>query len=166
MLAGREWRQDRDMARDGQVGRRIEPDADDDRFAQRRVRVRVERDELSRGDLWTQLQRDDLMFLVGGGRRKGSQTFTASGSFTVTSGIHYIDYVIVGGGGGSCGGTGGTGYLTCCCGSNKRSVGGSGGTPGGGGGGGENLQDAGRGGLRIIYPGNTRSFPSTCTGNL
>ena len=72
----------------------------------------------------------------------------------------------VGGGGGSGGGCAGTGYITCCCGSNKRSVGGSGGIHGGGGGGGDNLQDAGRGGLRIIWPGTTRSFPSTCTGNL
>jgi hypothetical protein len=71
----------------------------------------------------------------------------------------------VGGGEGSSGGTGGTGTINCCCGS-KRSLGGSGGIPGGGGGGGDMLQDAGRGSLRIIYPGNTRSFPSTCTGNL
>jgi hypothetical protein len=61
----------------------------------------------------------------------------------------------VGGSGGSNGATGG-------------SLGG-GGAYGGGGGGTRIFGTAGTGAsgaLRIIYPGNTRSFPSTCTGNL
>jgi len=41
---------------------------------------------------------------------------------------------------------------------------GAGGLYGGGAGGGNNTSRGGA--VRIIYPGNTRSFPSTCTGNL
>lgn len=63
-----------------------------------------------------------------------------------------------GGGGGSSGGNGVRG-----CG-----VGGDGGTYGGGGGGGSGYGGQGgygkNGAVRIIWPGTTRSFPSTCTG--
>jgi hypothetical protein len=63
-----------------------------------------------------------------------------------------------GGGGGSGGAAGASGV-----------VGGTGGAYGSGGGGtrlGGSAGVGGSGALRIIYPGNTRSFPSTCTGNL
>jgi hypothetical protein len=52
--------------------------------------------------------------------------------------------------------------LNCCA--NYDSVAGQGGSYGGGTGGGYGNPVSGA--LRIIYPGNTRSFPSTCTGNL
>jgi hypothetical protein len=44
----------------------------------------------------------------------------------------------------------------------------NGGAYGGGGGGGlcASGGNGGVGAVRIIWPGNTRSFPSTCTGNL
>ncbi len=63
-----------------------------------------------------------------------------------------------GGGGGSGGATGATG----------ATPGGAGGLYGGGGGSNYNggLGAAGTGAIRIIWPGTTRSFPSTCTGNL
>ena len=71
-----------------------------------------------------------------------------------------------GGGGGSGGASGGTGSRVCSCG-NFESVPGRGGTYGGGAGGGQSIQFNPSGGaVRIIWPGNTRSFPSTCTGNL
>jgi hypothetical protein len=68
-------------------------------------------------------------------------------------------------------GAGGTVYVSCAGliagrggsgGCNGAS--GTGGTYGGGAGGGGNTSRGGA--VRIIYPGNTRSFPSTCTGNL
>jgi hypothetical protein len=69
-----------------------------------------------------------------------------------------------GGGGGSGGGNGGAGGISpyCCCGSTAYS-----GVPGTGGayGGGSNLTLCSSGGaVRIVYPGNTRTFPSTCVG--
>jgi len=64
-----------------------------------------------------------------------------------------------GGGGGSGGAAGGQGYYT-------GFQSGSGGTYGGGGGRGGNSGSGVVGAVRIIWPGNTRSFPSTCTGNL
>jgi len=94
-----------------------------------------------------------------------------------------------GGGGGeyiccvgySGGGGGGVGIL----GQGSNGAGGSAGNPGYGGSGGANASNGcggaygggatfgggtqgcgGRGAVRIIYPGTTRSFPSTCTGNL
>ena len=74
-----------------------------------------------------------------------------------------------GGGGGSGGATGGTSSTqgTCCgyfC-----AVGGAGGAYGGGGGGGWYSGAQGTpadGAVRIIWPGSSRAFPSTCTGNL
>jgi len=50
----------------------------------------------------------------------------------------------------------------------KGGSGGTNGTGSGGGnyGGGNGLNRQSTGAVRIIYPGNTRSFPSTCTGNL
>lgn len=68
----------------------------------------------------------------------------------------------VGGGGGSCGGSGG----------NATRIGsaGSGGAYGGGGGASwycaNTQQPGGNGAVRIIWPGTTRQFPSTNTGNL
>lgn len=65
--------------------------------------------------------------------------------------------------GGGAGSGGGAGFSSTDC------RGASGGQYGGGGGGssGENSGGSGRdGAVRIIWPGNTRSFPSTCTGNL
>ena len=54
-----------------------------------------------------------------------------------------------------------------CCGPTYTTVGGEGGAYGGGGG--YSYENGGAGGVgavRIIYPGSTRSFPSTNTGNL
>jgi len=73
----------------------------------------------------------------------------------------------IGGGAGSGGSAGQNGFIQCCTG-----FGGNGGAYGGGGGAGRcgtytNQGGAGAGGaVRIIYPGTTRSFPSTNTGNL
>lgn len=71
----------------------------------------------------------------------------------------------VGGGAGSSGATGGSG---------SGNAGGAGGLYGGGGGGASTSPAApngavgsrGPGGVRIIWPGNSRQFPSTCTGDL
>jgi hypothetical protein len=68
-----------------------------------------------------------------------------------------------GGGGGSGGANGSSSGFSCCTGT----FGGNGGLYGGGAG--DTTQDdgiGGRGAVRIIWPGNTRSFPSTNTGNL
>ena len=78
-----------------------------------------------------------------------------------------------GGKGGSGGGNGGSSSVTLDCGGGPISYSGLnavGGDYGAGGG----RQDCfyrvatggGKGAVRIIWPGNTRSFPSTCTGNL
>ena len=72
----------------------------------------------------------------------------------------------LGGGGGSGGGNGQNGSTIGCDGK-----GGDGGLYGGGGGQSQTSLAAlkgvgGSGAVRIIWPGNTRSFPSTCTGNL
>ena len=67
----------------------------------------------------------------------------------------------IGGGGGSAGSAGANGSTSYAAGS------GVGGAYGGGGGAtGNSTSQGGVGAVRIIYPGNTRSFPSTCTGNL
>jgi hypothetical protein len=72
--------------------------------------------------------------------------------------------------GGSGGANGTTAYLTsyCQCGDTYyRTYGGDGGAYGGGGGIGQNANGAGGvGAVRIIWPGTTRSFPSTNTGDL
>jgi hypothetical protein len=71
-----------------------------------------------------------------------------------------------GGTGGSSGASGGSGSRFYCCG-NYEAVPGRGGSYGGGAGGGSYIADSPSGGaVRIIWPGNTRSFPSTNTGNL
>lgn len=77
------------------------------------------------------------------------------------------------GGGGSAGGGGGAGSGGSGGSGGSPSppygsyVGGNGGAYGGGGGYGSASGAVGGGGaVRIIWPGNTRSFPSTCTGNL
>lgn len=68
-----------------------------------------------------------------------------------------------GGSGGSAGGNG-SGYIICCV---PTLFAGNGGAYGGGAGGYNGTGGVGAGGaVRIIWPGNTRSFPSTCTGNL
>ncbi len=70
-----------------------------------------------------------------------------------------------GGGGGSGGASGETGYdeVSCCT---IYSIGGPGRLYGGGTGFGDFTYSSGRGAVRIIWPGNTRLFPSTNTGNL
>jgi len=71
-----------------------------------------------------------------------------------------------GGGGGSGGaqGSSGSGYVICCV---PTLFAGNGGAYGGGAGGYNGTGGVGAGGaVRIIWPGNTRSFPSTNTGNL
>jgi len=71
-----------------------------------------------------------------------------------------------GGGGGSSGANGSNGFKTGCA-----VNGGAGGAYGGGGGSSgitncSRVQGAGGvGAVRVIWPGNTRSFPSTCTGD-
>lgn len=86
------------------------------------------------------------------------------------------------GGGGSGGSSGGTGFRAIsyhgqyyCEGNNTveynysyTTTGGSGGSYGGGAGNGANYpsQPGGGGAVRIIYPGTTRQFPSTNTGNM
>jgi hypothetical protein len=55
-----------------------------------------------------------------------------------------------------------SGQRSCC--TSRNSAGGAYG--GGGGAGCVNTYNGGVGAVRIIYPGNTRSFPSTCTGDL
>ena len=69
------------------------------------------------------------------------------------------------GGGGSGGNSGGSSYFySNCCGSGY--VRGAGGSYGGGGYGGCGSTSGAGGAVRIIWPGTTRSFPSTNTGNL
>jgi len=77
------------------------------------------------------------------------------------------------GGQGFSGGTGGSAggsqlaFIDCCGNRYYNPQGGCGGTYGGGAGwGGSNGGAGGVGAVRIIWPGNTRTFPSTCTGNL
>lgn len=72
--------------------------------------------------------------------------------------------VTIGGGGGSGGCKGADGFFVNCC-----RYGGNGGSPGGGGGVGSSSSKNGYGGygaVRIIWPGATRQFPSTNTGNV
>jgi hypothetical protein len=56
-------------------------------------------------------------------------------------------------------------YGSACKGGNGGIYGSGGGGPGYGGGSAGQGKGA-VGAVRIIWPGNTRSFPSTCTGNL
>lgn len=91
---------------------------------------------------------------AGGGGGVGLLGLGTSGAAGGTAGV---------GGGGGSGGSNGTSAGVGC-------VGGCGGAYGGGGAGGGSSYRSGApgagGAVRIIYPGATRSFPSTCTGNL
>jgi hypothetical protein len=82
----------------------------------------------------------------------GTATYVAPQNGTATGGV-----------GGSGGGTGGSASFSsyCCCGTIVYS--GIGGTGGAYGGGGSNCAGS-VGAVRILWPGNTRTFPSTCVG--
>lgn len=112
----------------------------------------------------------------GGGGGGGAKAICAYGLFGAGGGG-------VGLLGQGCSGAGGTNASACTTGgrggsggangsnSNAGSAGTNGGAYGGGGGGRPNgysnpVGTGGVGAVRIIWPGNTRSFPSTCTGNL
>lgn len=89
----------------------------------------------------------------------------AGGVATNTSPTPPPNGTALGGGGGSGGADGGAAswYSYICCGSTVYSgIQGTGGNYGGGG----NSVSAGVGAVRIIWPGTTRSFPSTNTGDL
>jgi hypothetical protein len=94
----------------------------------------------------------------GGGGGTGTQGQGSNGAGGLQSGH-------TGGGGGSGGGSGTAGCAscghTCCSGTYVNRCGGSGGYYGGGGGGGCGRGAGGYGIVRIIWPGNLRSFPST-----
>ena len=109
---------------------------------------------------------------VGGGGGGGVGLFGQGGNGsaggTVSSPSFYYGLA---GGGGSGGSAGTNGGLCCSCG--IRGQGGSGGGYGGGRGSGECgcsgsyvvYGSAGAGAVRIVWPGNTRQFPSTCVGS-
>lgn len=105
---------------------------------------------------------------TGGGGGVGVLGQGANGSGGVYTGN--FDGGSGGGGGGSGGSDGGSNYsipIYTCCDPNPiamESWGGAGGTYGGGGGGSNSYFGAGA--VRIIWPGNTRTFPNTNTGNL
>lgn len=116
----------------------------------------------------------------GGGGAGGAYTGGGGGGVNYlgqgasgAGGVYVSDAETRGGAGGSGGSTGGTGGRTYdCCGASANN-GGNGGTYGGGGGFTYGLGDLGIGGgvgssgwARILYPGSTRSYPSTNTGNL
>ena len=115
----------------------------------------------------------------GGGGAGGSYTGGGGGGVnflgrgaTGVGGVYASDADTRGGTGGSGGGTGGTGGQTFdCCGQSYNN-GGNGGTYGGGGGFTYGTAAGTGGGVgsggwaRIIYPGSTRSYPATNTGNL
>ena len=106
----------------------------------------------------------------GGGRSAGGSTFSGAGGGGVgilgqgSNGAGGCNTSITGGCGGSCGANGSIGAY--------GANGGAGGLYGGGGGGGAYAGSGYSGGagkngaVRIIWPGNTRSFPSTNTGDL
>lgn len=117
----------------------------------------------------------------GGGGGAGGRFSNGSGCVTYAGGggggVGLLGGNSTGGTGGatfSSGGVGGSGGSTGGCGGTTTgAAGGTGGTYGGGGGGGSSRTSGayvsgtgGGGAIRIIWPGNTRSFPSTCTGNL
>ena len=104
----------------------------------------------------------------GGGGRGPSSIREAGGGGVDLRGLGasgtagtYAGNISNGGGWGSCGTTGGNSYITlvhtCCTYSYYACVVGVGGQYGGGNGGGSNA------GIRIMYPGQLRQFPSTCT---
>jgi hypothetical protein len=112
---------------------------------------------------------------IGAGPTQGGSTNNAGGG---GGGVGIFGGTGVGGLGGTTfstfgqGGSGGTNGTAACNTGTKRA--GAGGTYGGGGGagssnypGGAYLGNTGGGGfVRILWPGNTRSYPSTNTGNL
>ena len=115
--------------------------------------------------------------LLGQGANGAGGTYTNTGN----TGPYQVTKYAYGGGGGSGGSTGATAqYRTkdhqfCCSGCLYWTCGGSVCTTGaayGGGGAATQTQPpsyyglGGKGAVRIIWPGNTRSFPSTCTGDL
>jgi len=112
----------------------------------------------------------------GGGATNGVNTYGGGGGGGVgvlgtgssgTGGTYGSGTGGGGGTGGSSGNSGGNGgrFLNCCA--NYEAIPGRGGSYGGGAGGGSYIADNPSGGaVRIIWPGNTRSFPSTNTGNL
>jgi len=71
----------------------------------------------------------------------------------------------VGGNGGSGGRNGGNGFIYCCCGSLQYASG-PGGNFGGGGGGYGCAASGSYGAIRIVWPGSSRTFPSTNVGNV
>ena len=101
----------------------------------------------------------------GGGGQGGSHGGGGGGVGILGQGANGAGGVAANGGGGG-GGSGG------CNGINGNAVSGVGGSGGAYGGGGGGLATSGSGGngaggaVRIIWPGNTRQFPSTGTGNL
>ena len=109
---------------------------------------------------------------VGGGGGGGVGLFgqgsSGSAGGTVSSPTFYYGLA---GGGGSGGSAGTNGGLCCSCG--IKGHGGSGGAYGGGRSSGECgcsgscivYGSAGAGAVRIVWPGNTRQFPSTCVGS-
>lgn len=92
----------------------------------------------------------------GGGGGGGGATYGGGGVGLLGQGANG-SIATVAGGGGSCGGNGKEANGVCI----------SGGLYGGGSGGGSGgSQKGSTGAVRIIWPGNTRTFPSTNTGNL
>jgi len=106
-------------------------------------------------------------YFVGGGGGGGGGTgiYGQGSNGSAGTGATY-GTPATGGGGGSSGSSGGSGSANPCSGYYYA---GDGGTYGGGGGSsasGRAMGSAQGGAVRIIYPGTTRSFPSTNTGNL
>ena len=111
--------------------------------------------------------------IMTGPTQGGSNTYAGGGA----GGVGLLGGNSTGGTGGqtfASGGVGGSGGATGGCGGTTTgAAGGTGGAYGGGAGAGAGPASGayvggtgGGGAIRIIWPGNTRSFPSTCTGNL
>ena len=99
-----------------------------------------------------------------GGGGGGTGLFGQGSSGTGGTGGCGVNNIGGGGGGGSSGGSGSGAYLSGCC--YYVAYGGNGGTYGGGGGRSQygTPGSGNSGAVRIVWPGNTRSFPSTCVG--
>lgn len=95
----------------------------------------------------------------GGGSGGGGVGLKGEGTSGASVSSTYLNATQPGGKKGSCGNDGDAGQ--------GNSAAGNGGLSGGGGGGGGSTISSrgGYGGVRIIWPGNTRSYPSTCTGD-
>lgn len=108
----------------------------------------------------------------GGGGGSGGGTYGGSDSGgSGGGGVGILGSGTNGSGGTACsrGGSGGSCGASGVSGSSGDFAGKDGGAYGGGGGGtgyGASRGDGAVGAVRIIYPGDTRSFPSTCTGDL